>query len=51
MLDLIFNTAKTTHNIDWWQIATPIITAISSFGAVYFGAWLTDKRREKNSKS
>lgn len=50
MLDLIFNTAKTTHNIDWWQIATPIITAISSFGAVYFGAWLTDKRREKEQQ-
>ncbi|MEI3269107.1 MAG: hypothetical protein V8R70_08025 [Candidatus Gastranaerophilaceae bacterium] len=47
MLDFILNTAKTTHNINWWQVATPFITAIASFGAVYFGAWLTDKRREK----
>ena len=47
MLDFILNTAKTTPNINWWQIATPFITAIASFGAVYFGAWLTDKRREK----
>lgn len=46
MLDFVFNTAK-THNINWWQVATPFITAIASFGAVYFGAWLTDKRREK----
>ena len=46
MLDFIFNTAK-THNINWWQVVTPFITAIASFGAVYFGAWLTDKRREK----
>ena len=28
-------------------MATPFITAIASLGAVYFGAWLTDKRREK----
>lgn len=47
MLDLVINTAKTTHNINWWQVATPFITAIASFGAVYFGAWLTDKRRKK----
>ena len=46
MLDFVFNTAK-THNINWWQVVTPFITAIASFGAVYFGAWLTDKRREK----
>ena len=47
MFDFILNTTKTTHNINWWQVATPFITAIASFGAVYFGAWLTDKRREK----
>ena len=47
MFDIILNTAKITHNINWWQVATPFITAIASFGAVYFGAWLTDKRREK----
>lgn len=46
MLDFVFNTAK-THNINWWQVVTPFITAIASFGAVYFGAWLTDKKREK----
>lgn len=46
MLDLVLNTAKTTHNINWWQVATPFITAFTTFGAVYFGAWLTDKRRE-----
>ena len=34
-------------DINRWQIATPFITAIASLGAVYFGAWLTDKRREK----
>lgn len=45
MLDLVLNTAK-TNNINWWQVATPFITAIASLGAVYFGAWLTDKRRE-----
>ncbi len=28
-------------------MSTPFITATASFGAVYFGAWLTDKRREK----
>lgn len=47
MLDFIVNTASTKHNINLWQVATPFITAIASFGAVYFGAWLTDKRREK----
>ncbi len=47
MLDFIINTTNKTHNIDWWQVATPFITAIASFGAVYFGARLTDKRREK----
>lgn len=47
MFDFIINTTKETHNINWWQVATPFITAIASFGAVYFGAWLTDKRREK----
>lgn len=47
MLDFIFNTTKATYNINFWQIATPLITAFASFGAVYFGAWLTDKRREK----
>lgn len=46
MLDFILNTAKTTPNINWWQVATPFITAFTTFGAVYFGAWLTDKRRE-----
>ena len=46
MLDFVFNTVQTPHNINLWQIATPFITAIASFGAVYFGAWLTDKRRE-----
>lgn len=35
------------HNINCWPVATPFITAIASFGAVYFGAWLTDKRKEK----
>lgn len=34
-------------DINWWQIVTPFTTAIASLGAVYFGAWLTDKRREK----
>ena len=34
-------------DINWWQIVTPFITAIASLGAGYFGAWLTDKRREK----
>lgn len=47
MLDIVLNSAKTTPNINLWQVATPFITAIASFGAVYFGAWLTDKRREK----
>ena len=47
MLDFILNTAKTTPNINLWHVATPFVTAIASFGAVYFGAWLTDKRREK----
>lgn len=46
MLDFIINTTSTKYNINWWQIATPFITAISSLGAVYLGAWLTDKRRE-----
>lgn len=46
MLDIVLNSVKTTQNINWWQIATPFITAIASLGAVYFGAWLTDKRRE-----
>ena len=50
MLDLVLNTAKTTQTINWWQVATPFITAIASFGAVYFGAWLTDKRREKEEQ-
>lgn len=50
MLDFILNTATATHNINWWQIATPFITAIASFGAVYFGAWLTDKRRESEQR-
>lgn len=50
MLDLILNTSKTTHNINWWQVATPLITAFASFGAVYFGAWLTDKRRENEEQ-
>lgn len=44
MLDFIF---KENSHINYWQIATPFITAITSLGAVYFGAWLTDKRREK----
>ena len=47
MLDIVLNSAKTTPNINLWQVATPFITATASFGAVYFGAWLTDKRREK----
>lgn len=47
MLDFIINTTNKTHNINWWQVTTPFITAIASLGAVYFGAWLTDKRREK----
>lgn len=46
MLDFVFNTAN-TNNINWWQVATPFITAFASFGAVYLGAWLTDNRREK----
>lgn len=46
MLDIVLNTTRETHNINWWQVATPFITAIASLGAVYFGAWLTDKRRE-----
>lgn len=46
MLDIVLNSAKTTQNINWWQVATPFITAIASLGAVYLGAWLTDKRRE-----
>lgn len=50
MLDFFFNIAQSFHNINWWQIATPIITAVSSFGAVYFGAWLTDKRREEEQQ-
>lgn len=50
MLDLILNTSKTTHNINWWQVATPFITAFASFGAVYFGAWLTDKRRDNEEQ-
>lgn len=47
MQDFVLNTVKTTHIINWWQMATPFITAIASFGAVYFGAWLSDKRRER----
>ncbi len=47
MLDLVANTVNEIHNINWWQMATPFITAVASLGAVYFGAWLTDKRREK----
>lgn len=47
MFDIILHTAKTPQNINWWQVATPFITAIASFGAVYYGAYLTDKRREK----
>lgn len=47
MLNFIINTTDKTHNINWWQMATPFITAFASLGAVYFGAWLTDKRREK----
>lgn len=47
MFDFIINTTKETHNINWWQVATPFITAVASFGAMYFGAWLTDKRRKK----
>lgn len=50
MLNFILDTVQTIHNINWWQMITPIITAISSFGAVYFGAWLTDKRREEEKR-
>ena len=46
MLDIVLSSAKTTQNINWWQVATPFITAGATLGAVYFGAWLTDKRRE-----
>lgn len=50
MLNLIINTTKESNQINLWQIATPIITAITSLGAVYFGAWLTDKRHQKEEQ-
>lgn len=50
MLDFIINTTNRAHNINWWQVATPFITAVASLGAVYFGAWLTDKRRKNEQR-
>ena len=50
MLNLVINTTRECNQINLWQIATPILTAITSLGAVYLGAWLTDKRHQKEEQ-